>query len=208
MVGSILALILFPDNLNIFQHMQQINFIRYAWISLLLSLLPAWIHAQGREFGIRAGIQGAWTYNQEGLVEDGINFMYGGVFLGRPLGSTFFASVISGLEYHQNGYYTDADNLRRLHYLGLPLAIRLHFGPWHLQPGISANFKVYEQLFIGGEDVLNQDNRSSFFDLPLQIGAGVRIIDVILEARFHYGWLDIYQGNKNAYLQLGAAYSF
>jgi len=190
------------------EHMQQLHFIKYAGICLFLSFLSASMLAQGREFGIRAGIQSAVTYNQEGLVEDGVNFLYGGVFLGRPVGSTFFASFVSGLEYHRNGYYTDANNLRRLHYLGLPLAIRFHFGPWHLQPGISANFKLYEQLFIGGADALSQETKSSFFDLPLQFGAGVRIIDVILEARFHYGWLDVNQGNKNAYLQLGAAYSF
>jgi hypothetical protein len=47
-----------------------------------------------------------------------------------------------------------------------------------------------------------------FFDLPLHFGAGVKFTDILLEARFHYGFLDVNQGNRNAYLQVGLAYSF
>jgi hypothetical protein len=164
--------------------------------------------AQGREFGLRAGVMGALTYNGGEMVEDALASLYGGFYVGRPLGSTFFPSWISGLEYTQYGYMTDDQNFRRLHYLGVPLAVRLHFGPWHLQTGVSANFKFYERWVDNGDDILYLGNRSFWFDLPIQLGGGVKISDVIIEARFHFGWLDVFEGNKNNALQLGLAYVF
>ena len=184
-------------------------------MGLLLSLFECHSLAQGREFGIRAGLLGAGTYNGGEQVDDFMGGLYGGVFVGRPVGNTFFTSWITGLDYFQNGYWTDDQNYRRLHYLGVPVAFRFHFGPFHLQPGVSLNFKVAEKLLVDGEEVLNQgailngsDLKSSWFDLPILLGAGVRIMDVILETRFYIGVMDINQGNKNMHLQLGLAYSF
>ena len=174
---------------------------------LLLGLnTGAW--AQGREFGIKAGLLAAMTLNQGEQVEEPISGGYGGFFIGRPLGSTFFTSFISGVEYLQNGYRTDDRNFRKLHYFGIPLAIRIHFGPWHLQTGVNANFKFYERWVDDGHDILNLDDRSLFFDLPIQLGAGVRIMDVIVEAKLMIGFMDVYEGNKNSSLLLGLAYSF
>jgi hypothetical protein len=179
---------------------------------IAISILAA---AQGREFGIRAGVLAAQTYNQGDMVQGGLNSLYGGMFVGRPLGSTFFASFVSGADYFQNGYRADDQNYRKLHYVGVPAALRFHFGPFHLQPGISLNFKVAERLLVDGEEVLNGgsnstwgDANSSWFDLPILLGAGVRLMDVIAEARFYIGWMDINQGNRNMHLQLGLAYSF
>ena len=103
---------------------------------------------------------------------------------------------------------TDDRNFRKLHYAGIPLAIRIHFGPWHLQSGVSANFKFYERWVVNDQDILHKNNRSLWFDLPLQLAGGVKIMDVIIEARIHFGLLDVYEGNRNNYLQLGLAYSF
>lgn len=166
------------------------------------------LRAQGREFGFRAGVLGGQSYNEEGLQEEGIATLYAGLYVGRPLGSTFFTSFITGLDYMKTGYSIDDQNFRKLFYAGIPLALRIHFGPWHLQGGVSANIKLYERWVDQGLDMLHEDNRSSPFDLPILLGAGVRITDVVLEARFYYGWMDVYEGNKNIYLQLGLAYSF
>jgi hypothetical protein len=176
--------------------------------AVLLALFGADSMAQGREFGLRAGIMSAETTNGGEMVEGFIPGFYGGAYLGRPLGSTFFTSFITGVEYLQNGYLTDAQNYRRLHYLGIPLAFRFHFGPWHLQPGVSANFKISERLMAEGENILTSDNRSSWFDLPFEVAAGVKIIDVTIETRIHFGWLDVNNGNRNQSLQLGLAYTF
>jgi hypothetical protein len=190
--------------------MKKLLFIcSFLWFFNILSI------AQGREFGIRAGLLGAGTYNNGEQVEDFLGGIYGGVFLGRPVGSTFFISWITGLDYFQNGYWNDDQNFRRLHYLGVPMALRFHFGPFHLQPGVSLNFKVAEKLLVDGEEILNYESnsyrfdiKSSWFDLPIMLGAGVRIMDVILETRFYIGWMDINQGNTNIHLHLGLAYSF
>ena len=179
---------------------------------ILILILHAFfgIHsmAQGREMGLRAGLMAAETFNSGEIVEDVIPALYAGLFVGRPVGSTFFTSFISGVEYLQNGHWTDDQNFRRLHYVSIPLAFRFHFGPFHLQPGVSANFKIAERLMVQGEDQLTAENRSSWFDLPIMVGAGVRISNVIIEARFHFGVLDVNQGNRNHSLQMGLAYPF
>jgi len=183
--------------------------MKYLIVATLLCILAGMdATAQGREFGIRAGLMAAETTNGGEMVEDVIPGIYGGVFVGRPVGSTFFTSFISGFEYLQNGYWTDEENFRRLHVVGVPMAFRFHFGPWYLQPGVSVNFKMAEKLLVDGEDILTSDNRSSWFDLPVLLGAGVKIVNVAIEARFHYGILDVNQGNRNHSLQLGLAYSF
>lgn len=43
---------------------------------------------------------------------------------------------------------------------------------------------------------------------PLFMGAGLKILFITLEARYHWGITDVYQGYNNQYLQLGAAISF
>ncbi|MGW8316474.1 MAG: hypothetical protein ACWGNV_12800, partial [Bacteroidales bacterium] len=73
---------------------------------------------------------------------------------------------------------------------------------------LCANFKFYERWVDEGNDILNLDDRSLFSDLPIQLAAGVRIMDVIVEAKFLFGLLNVYEGNKNSSLQLGLAYSF
>ena len=177
-------------------------------ICICLLAITLLAKAQGREFGIRAGVLAAQTYNQGDLVEAGFNSLYGGVYVGRPLGSTFFISLITGMDYFQNGYRTDDMNYRKLHYLGIPVAFRFHFGPFHLQPGTSFNFKVAERLVVDGTKESNGHAKSIWFDLPVLLGAGVRITDVVVETRLYYGWMDINQGNRNIHLQLGLAYSF
>jgi hypothetical protein len=147
-------------------------------------------------------------YNQGEIVDNTISSVYGGFYIGRPLGSTFFTSLVTGLEYVQNGNRTNESNIRRIHYLSVPVGWRFHFGPFYLQPGIDANFKISEKLLADVENVLDDDNSSTFFDLPLHFGAGVKFTGILLEARFHYGFIDVNQGNRNAYLQVGLAYSF
>ena len=166
------------------------------------------VTAQGREFGLRAGAMGSQTFNDGEQVESFLPGFYGGFFVGRPLGSTFFTSFISGLEYLQGGYMADDRNFRRLNYLGIPLGVRFYFGPWYLQPGVYANFKFYERWVDDDQDILNINNRSLFFDLPVQLAAGVKIIDVSVELRYLIGWINVYEGNRNSALQLGLAYTF
>ncbi len=189
-----------------------IGFInRSVWMLVIAILLMGVNHgamAQGREFGLTAGLMAAQTLNQGEQVEDFLPGVYGGFFVGRPVGSTFFTSFISGLEYIQNGYMTDDQNFRKLHYFHVPLAFRFHFGPWHLQTGAGANFKFYERWLVNGSEMLHLNNRSLWIDLPIQLGAGVRIMDVIVEAKFLIGLLDVYEGNRNSSFQLGLAYSF
>lgn len=161
-----------------------------------------------REFGVRAGVQGAGTFNDGEVVENALPAFYLGLFRDQSIFMSGFVSLTPGIEYMQNGYWTDSENLRRIHYIALPLALRLHFGPFHAQFGYSANVRIGERLLINAEDSLNNSNRSKTLDIPIQAGVGVKIYNFSLEGRFHYGFMDVNQGNQNAYLQLGVALSF
>ena len=51
--------------------------------------------------------------------------------------------------------------------------------------------------------------KSNVFDMPLQVGLGVKILMLSLEARYNWGLLDLNdEGAKNQYFQLGLAVFF
>ena len=50
--------------------------------------------------------------------------------------------------------------------------------------------------------------KSNWFDAPVFLGAGVKIFFVSVEARYHWGLIEVRNGLKSQYFQLGAAVSF
>ena len=75
--------------------------------------------------------------------------------------------------------------------------------------GVGANFKVSEKVFLDGTSTTPSDeDKSNFFDIPFYLGAGAKIWFISIEARYHWGLLDVNEGYSNQYLQIGAAVSF
>lgn len=177
-------------------------------ISVMISgLLCADVQAQVKEFGIRGGVQASVLSGSEGA-SDPLTAFYAGVYADHAILMSGFVSFSPGMEYMQAGSWTDADNYQRIHYLSVPLAVRVRFGPWFAQTGLNANFRLAEKLISNGQDVLDDDNRSGFFDLPFQVGAGVRIGQVALETRLNLGFLDVNNKDSLSSLQLGLCISF
>lgn len=188
--------------------------MRFRHILLVLSFLTLTISINAQtdfeEFvGIRAGFHSA------GLVKDGekpdtansINNFYIGFFREKKIAPLFYWG--SGLEYFQNGVKYSNNSKRVLHTISVPLNLKLKVGPVYGLAGAAANFKISEKIVIADNSSIPGDsNKSSWFDVPVFVGAGVKILFVSVEARYHWGLMDIQKGYYNRYFQLGAAVSF
>lgn len=91
-----------------------------------------------------------------------------------------------------------------LNYLNIPLFLKVKIGPVFGLVGSGVNFKLSESGDAGSTE------KASGVDVPLFLGAGVKIFFLTIEARYAWGLVNLYNsgGIKNQYLQVGAAVSF
>jgi hypothetical protein len=162
--------------------------------------------AQG--IGFRGGYQSAGTWNDGNKVDGDLTGFYVGIFKNSKFGLGELLTVNYGLEYMQNGHKNNDSNYRSIDYLSIPLALRVKLGPVYAQGGINGNFRIGEEYLVGGSDVLDDTNKTSGFDVPAHLGIGFKILMISIEGRYHYGLLDVNNGNTNRYFQLGAGISF
>jgi len=161
------------------------------------------------KFGIRAGYHSAFmVIDGAGLAgTEPLNTFYLGVFKEYKLIPMLYAG--GGLEYFQNGFQsTIIDLKRKLHYVSVPLYLKVKLGPVYATGGTALNFKVAEKNILAGASVDPLSEKSDVFDLPLQAGIGVKILMFSIEARYNWGMLDVNNGVKNQYFQLGLAVFF
>lgn len=179
--------------------------------AVLVGLTISAGHAQnvlvGKRNGIRAGYQLAQVYAGDDQVDGDLDAFYVGYERGITLGAGIL-SMNTGLEYQQNGHRADADNVRRIHYLGIPVGLRVKLGPVFAQAGLNGLFRVAETYTINGNDALDDDNASDFFDAAAHVGAGFRFLAFTVEARYHQGLITGANGNRNSYWQFGAGLAF
>ena len=150
------------------------------------------------KWGVRAGWSSATTVNDGDQVQGSL----GGFYIGLQRKHRLVGPLLltSGLEYVQAGHRNNDNNYRRLNYLSVPVGARVGLGPVFATGGVAANFRVGEKYFESGDEI---DDNSDFFDLPVYLGAGVNILIFQVEARYSWGMMDVNDGNKNRYLQLG-----
>lgn len=164
------------------------------------------VNAQG--FGIRSGFQGAYTNNNGNQIGNSLDHFYLGAYKNRKLGAGKLLMLNTGLEYMQNGHKTNDSNFRRINYLSVPVGLRAKFGPVFAQGGVNGNIKLSEKYEVNGADALNDGNKTKTFDLPIHVGVGLKVLVFEIEVRYHQGFMDVNNGNKNSYLQIGAAIEF
>jgi len=159
--------------------------------------------------GIRAGWHYAVLEKSGGRPDttNALNSFYVGFF--RDTKIIPLLNFGSGIEYFQNGMEYTNNSSRILHTISVPLDLKLKLGPVFVLGGIAANFKVSEKVKIGGEYVTPLEaDKTNWFDLPVFVGAGLKIWFVTVEARYHWGLLEARNGYYNQYFQLGAGISF
>ena len=185
--------------------------------SLLLLVLFAGTliaHAQNEKSNDKVGgIRAGWHYAT--MVKDGskpdtanrLNSFYVGFFRDNRLARIIYFGT--GLEYFQNGLaYTD-NSKRVLHTISVPLDLKVKLGPVFALGGIAANFKVSEKLVDGDNKYDPAENQKSHgFDAPVFLGAGIKILFITFESRYHWGIIEARNQYYNQYLQLGLGLSF
>ena len=184
---------------------------------LFLASITA-VNAQDDDKDITKGVRAGWQYSN--LFESGdsegttnLSSFYVGIFGEKKL--IPMLRFGSGIEYSQVGTVSsDLDDTKYvLHYVGVPLYLKVKLGPVFALGGASANFKVGEKFTFLGEDLeLDSDAKANVFDVPLFLGLGVKILMFNLEARYYWGTLDVNKSDdisiKSQYLQIGAGISF
>ncbi len=170
------------------------------------------INAQDKDKPARIGIRAGWNYasmfidNDELPGIDHSNSFYIGVFKEKKL--VPFLRLGSGIEYLQNGYKINDNVSRDLSYISVPLYLKVKIGPVYATGGTGFNFKIGEDLpGDASQDPLN-NKKTNFFDMPLQLGAGLKILMFSVEARYNWGMFNVNNNASNQYLQLGFTVSF
>ena len=97
---------------------------------------------------------------------------------------------------------------REIHNLSVPLYLKVKVAFVYATGGTALNFKVSEKL--PGDALLDPLNNeeTAWFDMPLQLGLGVKILMVSVEARYNWGLFDMYSDSRNQYFQVGFTVSF
>lgn len=160
----------------------------------------------------RIGVRAGWHY--AGMFADGdmlqttdhINSFYIGVFKEKKM--VPFLRLGSGLEYFQSGYKITDDLTREIHYISVPLYLKVKIGPVYATGGTGFNFRISEQL--PGNALIDPLNNEStnFFDMPFQLGAGLKILMFSIEARYNWGLFNVNGDASNQYAQVGFTVSF
>jgi len=161
----------------------------------------------GGKFGFRGGFQYSNIYKDGSAIKsDPLNSFYVGFFKEQKI--VPMLSIGSGLEYSQIGTMPDSDSKMQLHYLSMPVNLKVKIGPIYAIGGASASFKVGEQWTDYGKKT-DVAIKANWFDVPVHVGLGVQILAFRIEARYHWGMLDLYDspltGYKTQAIQLGLA---
>ena len=159
--------------------------------------------------GIRAGFQTA-TMVYEGSKPDSassLNWFYVGLYRDQKVNKIF--SYGAGLEYFQNGLRYPNNSERIQNTLSIPIHLKVKIGPVFALGGIATNFKLTEEYKIGDNGYTPTDTaKSNWIDFAAFAGVGVKIIFITVEARYHWGLLEVRPDLYNRYFQIGAAFSF
>ena len=183
-------------------------------IGLFIFLISININSfAGDKFGIRAGYHASNLYNGSSALYNTHNTFYVGVF--KDVKILPLLHFGAGIDYFQGGSIKDNDNDIILHYLSVPVDLKLKLGPFFALAGVAPSFKVHENWTAAGKEISpGSEMKSNAFDLPVFAGIGFKIAIISIEARYYYGTMSVnsnslsgFDGYNSQYLQLGLAVS-
>lgn len=165
--------------------------------------------SKNRVGGIRAGYHAATMALKDSDVDttNVLGGFYAGFYRDNQVASIL--SIGTGLEYFKNGAEYSENSSRALHTISVPVSLKVNLGPIFALGGIGANFMVSEKLVYNDTNYdIPEGQKSNWFDAPAFLGAGVKLWKLVIEARYHWGLLEVNDGYYNRYFQLGAGISF
>jgi len=167
-------------------------------MAAILLAMPS-LKAQDSSFGIRAGWQSA-LLNSDGDKSDKLSSFYAGVFKERKIIPLLHYGY--GLEFAQmGGKDKDVDLEYKLGYIGVPVYAKAKVGPVYGLLGSGINVKISETDIEGAE-------KAKGMDIPVYAGVGLNFLMLSIEARYHWGLMEVQDQTKNQYLQVGIGLSF
>ncbi|MEN8138981.1 MAG: outer membrane beta-barrel protein [Bacteroidota bacterium] len=175
-------------------------------LAVIIALTTVQLNAQNK-IGIRSG----WNYAS--ISDDGnrfgnhLNSFYVGLFKEHKIIPMFHFGY--GLEYLQNGYEVKRAYTHKLNYISVPLYLKFKLGPAFITAGTGLNFMVSDNIDVSVASVDTPDGTVNTFDMPLQVGAGVKILMFTIDFRYHWGMFDVIDGlgYNNQYMQVGLGFS-
>ena len=147
-----------------------------------------------------------WHYSDivkdgKSLYGDHFNSFFLGFFSNKQLGPTKLLQINTALLYFQNGSKEDDDNYIRLHYLNIPVSLRVQVGPIYGLAGINGGIKLGGEKYLLG--VKSDVKDVNTWDAGVHLGIGAKIGPIGVEAKYNWGIVDLNDGYDSQYLQLG-----
>lgn len=165
-----------------------------------LAVLSGSLSAQKVDKGIRFGyISSDINKDGESWFEDSHSSFYVGIFNDKQIVPMFY--FYSAFEYYQTGSKVDDNNKLALHYLSVPIALKLKIGPVQAFAGVHGAVKVSSRLTLLGESSSTEGFNT--FDAGAFIGGGLRVLFIGVEGKYNWGLVNIKNGYKNNFWQAG-----
>lgn len=155
---------------------------------------------------IDKGIKAGWQYSNlykdgESLFGDPYSSFYVGFFSNKKFLKTKLVQLNSALTYYQIGSKSGDSLSLKLHYLNVPVSLKVKLGPLYVFGGLNGAIK------LGGEKkIIDQEfdvKDFTTFDAGVFAGIGVKISIIGLEVKYDWGLVEVNNGYKTQYLQVG-----
>ena len=181
------------------------NTLRFLLVFVVVLIVVAGpLSAENRK-GIRFGyIESKLDKGSAGIFDNGYTSFYVGFFNDQKIIPMIWFS--SGLDYYQSGSKKSDDAKLTLHYISVPLALKVKLGPVRGFGGLHGAVKVSSKITLGGQSESAKDFSS--FDAGAFLGGGIQILFIAAEFKYNWGLVDLYNGYKNNFWQAGLTLSF
>lgn len=175
-------------------------------IVLFLAATHNYAQDENDRIGFHAGWQSAKWKSGKNFVGGPLNAFYGGIFFSG--GSKNGGAQLS-LNYMQCGYSVkggDTPGYRKVHYLQIPLDLKLRIGPASLLGGGYVSNLMADRFVVNG--ARTETASAKFFDLGVHTGLSVEAGNFGIEARRYFGFTGLLEHNDyhNRFFQLGLFY--
>lgn len=174
-------------------------------VKIILVMVVALLVATGSVFAQKnRGIRGGWMESE--VIKDGNSWFgakyksfYVGMFNDQKLIPMLY--IYTALDYYQTGSKRNDDTKLILHYISIPVGLKLKIGPVQAFGGVHGAVKVSTTHTLVAQPVSSE--KFSTFDAGTFIGLGLSIAFIGAEVKYTKGLVDINRGYKNNFWQAG-----
>lgn len=169
-----------------------------------LVLITLTSFANDQKKGFRAGSNISWVRFSGASQGKALTTPYFGFYIYEKF--TPLVKIGSGLEYLRMG---KSEPNFIMHYAEMPLNARAEIGSLHITAGSGFRLKMWERIEQdNGEMDYPESPEAIWYDVPIRLGLGYKILFLGLELRYNIGLVDLNYGKHNHNLQFGAFVEF